>query len=79
MSLLSIAPDIVAGASGNLENLGSMLRSATASAASQTTAVLAPAADEVSAAITALFGSHAQQFQAVSAQARPFTTNSSTC
>lgn len=72
MSLLSIAPDIVAGASGNLENLGSMLRSATASAASQTTAVLAPAADEVSAAITALFGSHAQQFQAVSAQAAAF-------
>jgi hypothetical protein len=72
MSSLSIAPDIVAAASGNLENLGSAVRSATAAAASQTTAIAAPAADEVSAAITALFGTHAQQFQALSAKAANF-------
>ncbi|ORW85247.1 hypothetical protein AWB92_27550 [Mycobacterium sp. IEC1808] len=72
MSLLSVTPDIVAAASGNLQNLGSELREASAAAASQTTSVAAPAADEVSAAITALLGSHAQQFQAINAQASAF-------
>lgn len=72
MSLLSVAPDIVSAASGNLDNLGSALRSASAAAAGQTTAVVAPAADEISAAITALLGSHAQEFQAVNAQAAAF-------
>lgn len=75
MSLLSVAPDMVSAASGSLENLGSALRSANAAAASQTTAVLAPAADEVSAAITALLGTHAQQFQAANAQAASFHDN----
>ncbi len=72
MSLLSLIPESVASASGNLESLGSALRSASAAAASQTTAITAPAADEVSAAITALFGTHAQEFQALSAQAAAF-------
>jgi PE family len=72
MSLLSVAPDIVSEASGNLENLGTALRSANASAASQTTAVVAPAADEVSAAITAALGTHAQEFQTLNAQAAAF-------
>jgi len=72
MSLLSVAPDIVSEASGNLQNLGSALREASAAAASQTTSVAAPAADEVSAAITALLGSHAQEFQALNAQATAF-------
>ncbi len=72
MSLLSIAPDIVAGASENLADLGSALRSATATAATQTTSIAAPAADEISAAITALFGTHAQGFHAASAKAAAF-------
>lgn len=72
MSLLSVAPDLVSDASGNLQNLGSALREASAAAASQTTSVVAPGADEVSAAITALLGSHAQEFQAVNAQATAF-------
>ena len=42
MSLLSIAPDIVAGASENLAGLGSTLRSANAAAATQTTSIAAP-------------------------------------
>jgi hypothetical protein len=75
MSLLNVAPDMVAAASGNLANLGSALRSANAAAASQTTAVVAPAADEVSAAITALLGTHAQQFQTANAQAAAFHDN----
>ena len=72
MSLLSVAPDIVSAASGNLENLGSALRNASAAAASQTTAVAAPAADEVSAAISTLLGTHAQEFQTLNAQAAAF-------
>jgi hypothetical protein len=72
MSLLSVVPENVSAASGHLEKLGSALRSANAAAAAQTTAVVAPAADEVSAAITALFGTHAQEFQAVNAQAAAF-------
>lgn len=72
MSLLSIAPDIVAAASETLENSGSVLRSANAAAASQTSSIAAPAADEVSAAITALFGAHAQEFGVLSAKAAAF-------
>ncbi|ORB86924.1 hypothetical protein B1987_27710 [Mycobacterium kansasii] len=72
MSLLSIAPEIVSAASGNLKNLSAALRNATAEAASRTTAFAAPAADEVSEAITALFGTHAQEFQALSAKAASF-------
>jgi PE family len=72
MSLLTVVPDVVSVASGNLEKLGSALRTANTAAASQTTAIAAPAADEVSAAITALFGTHAQEFQALSAKAAVF-------
>jgi len=72
MTLLSIAPDIMAGASGDLEKLGSELRSANASAATQTTSIAAPATDEVSAAITAFFGAHAQGFQSLTAKAAAF-------
>ncbi|BBZ39680.1 PE family protein [Mycobacterium conspicuum] len=72
MSFLSIAPDMVAGASENLADLGSALRSATATAATQTTSIAAPAADEVSAAITALLGTHARGFHAASAKAAAF-------
>jgi hypothetical protein len=72
MSILSITPDTVVEASGNLQNLGAALRSANAAAASQTTAISAPAADEVSAAITSLLGTHAQEFQALSTKAAAF-------
>jgi len=70
--MLSIVPDAVTGASGNLDTLGSSLRAANAAAASQTTAIAAPAADDVSAAASALFSAHAQEFQAVSAKAAAF-------
>lgn len=63
---------MVSTASGNLQNLGSALRSANAAAASQTTEIVAPAADEVSSAISAALGSHAQEFQAISAKAAAF-------
>jgi hypothetical protein len=72
MSLLSIAPEFVSQAAADLEGIGSALGSANAAAAGSTTGVLAPAADEVSLAITGLFGAHAEQYQALSAQAARF-------
>ncbi len=72
MSLLSLIPDCLASASENLESLGSALRIANTVAASQTAVIAAPAADEVSAAITALFGTHAQEFQNLCAEAAAF-------
>jgi hypothetical protein len=72
MSTLSVTPDVVAAASGDLQHIGSALRDANASAAARTTEIAAPAADEVSAAITALFDTHAQEFQALTAKAAAF-------
>jgi trimeric autotransporter adhesin len=70
MSSLNVTPDILAAASGDLQTFDSALRSA--AAAAQTTAITAPAADEVSTAISAEFGTYAQEFQARSAQAAGF-------
>lgn len=72
MSLLIAAPEIVDAASSDLANLGSTIKSAVATAAGPTTAVLAPAGDEVSAAIANLFGGHGQWYQALSARAAAF-------
>ncbi len=72
MSSLNVIPEMVSAASGNLQNLGSALRSANAAAASQTTAIVAPATDEVSSAISAVLGAYGQEFQAISAQAATF-------
>jgi hypothetical protein len=72
MSSLMVVPDAVGQAAGRLETIGSALNAAHATAAGPTTGVLAPAADEVSAAITALMNSSAQEFQALSARAAMF-------
>lgn len=72
MSLLTVVPDAVATASSNIENLGSSLRSAGDAAVRSTTAIAPPGADEISAAITTLFGTHGQEFAAVNARAAAF-------
>ncbi|MEY8016445.1 PE family protein [Mycobacterium servetii] len=72
MSVLSIEPDAISGAAAKLEDLNAALRSATVAAASRTTAIAAPASDEVSRAVTSLFGAHAQEFQALSTRAAAF-------
>jgi hypothetical protein len=72
MSFVTVAPQLVSQAAGRLETIGSAISAAHATAAAPTVGVLPAAADEVSAAIAALFGSHAQQFQALSAQAATF-------
>jgi PE family len=55
-----------------LSNIGSAMSAANAAAAGPTTAVLAAAEDEVSAAVASLFSGHGQAFQALSAQAAAF-------
>lgn len=59
------------GRAGDLASIRSALSEATA-AAGPTTDVLAAGGDEVSTAISQLFGAHGQEFQVVSAQLRGF-------
>lgn len=56
----------------NLTGLESAIRTANNAAASSTTLVASAAADEISAAIAALFSSHAQNYQTIGAQAVAF-------
>jgi hypothetical protein len=72
MSYVIAAPEIMTSAATDLSNIGSTLSAAHSAAAAQTTGVLAAGADEVSAAIAALFSVHGQSFQALSAQAAAF-------
>jgi PPE-repeat protein len=72
MSFVTAAPEMVASAASDLASIGSTIGEANAAAAAPTTGVLPAAADEVSAGIASLFGSHAQVFQALSARAASF-------
>ena len=72
MSFVSTVPDLIETAAGDLAGIRSTLSTATAAAAPSTTGVATAAADEVSVAISALFDTHGQQFQALSAQAEAF-------
>jgi PE family len=59
MSFVITAPALVDSAATDLAGIGSNVNAANAAAATQTTAVLAAGADEVSQGIATLFGSHA--------------------
>jgi PE family len=74
MSYVVAAPEYVAAAAHDLANIGSTISDANAAALVPTSGVVAPGADEVSAIVTALFESHAQAYQALSAQAALFHT-----
>ncbi|WP_156766651.1 PE family protein, partial [Mycobacterium sp. E2327] len=71
-SFVLISPELVTAASSDLRGIGLSIRSANAAAAASTTSLLAAGQDEVSAAISSLFGSYAREFQALSAQATAF-------
>ncbi|WP_156764047.1 PE family protein, partial [Mycobacterium sp. 852002-50816_SCH5313054-b] len=71
-SFVLISPEVVTTASSDLTGIGSAIRSANAAAAGSTTSVLAAAQDEVSAAVSTVFGSYAREFQALSAQATAY-------
>ena len=72
MSYVIAAPEYVAAAATDLANIGSALGDANSAASGPTSSVFAAGADEISAAISALFSSHAQVYQALSAQAALF-------
>ncbi|ORA93534.1 hypothetical protein BST27_28775, partial [Mycobacterium intermedium] len=70
--LLTVSPEIVAAVAADLAEIEATISAANAVAAGPTTQVLAAAADEVSEAIAALFGAHAQEYRSLSAQAAVF-------
>jgi PE family len=71
-SFVIIGPEALAAASTDLTDIGSAIRAAATAASPSTTQLLPAAADEVSAPIAALFGTHAQQYQALSEKASAF-------
>ena len=69
MSFVTIRPEMLNSAAGNLTSTGSALSAQNAAVAAPTTGLIPAAADEVSALTAAQFATHAQMYQAVSAQA----------
>ncbi|OSC36597.1 hypothetical protein B8W66_22635, partial [Mycobacterium decipiens] len=72
MSFVIAVPEAVAAAASDLANLGSAIGAANAAAALPTTGLAAAGADEVSAAVAALFGAYAQGYQSLGAQMSVF-------
>ena len=72
MTGLLTEPRLINTAAGNVAEIRSAIGAAKAAAAGPTTGVAAAAADEVSAAAAKLFGSYAQEYQAVLHQASIF-------
>ena len=72
MTGLLAQPQLIDTAAGNVAEIRSAIGAAKAAAAGPTTGVAAAAADEVSAAAAKLFGSYAQEYQAVLNQASIF-------
>ena len=62
-SFLIAAPEAMAKATADLTGIGEGIKQATSGAAPSTTGMAAPALDEVSAAITKLFGSYGRSFR----------------
>lgn len=72
MSHLVAVPEPLGAAATDVARIGTALGAANAAAAGRTTALAAAAGDEVSAAIASLFSGHAQEYQAISAEAAAF-------
>ena len=72
MSYLLAVPEFVSAAATDLAQIGETISQANAAAGPATETVLAAGADEVSTAISSLFGAHAQAYQALSAEAASF-------
>ena len=69
MPFVNAQPAELTAAAENLQGIGSILAAQNAAAATPTTSVLPAAADEVSALTAAQFATHAEMYQAISAQA----------
>jgi hypothetical protein len=72
MSQVMAAPELIAAAATDVSAVGSSLDAAHLAAAAPTVAVIPAAADEISAGIAHLFSQHAQNYQALAAQASAF-------
>lgn len=72
MSFVIAAPEAVEAAAGDLAEIRASLADVAASVAGPTTELAPAAADEISAAISAMFGDFGQKFQWLSAQAQAF-------
>ncbi|MGO9381284.1 MAG: PE domain-containing protein [Mycobacterium sp.] len=72
MSFVLVAPDVLETAAADLAQIGSAVSAGHLAAAIPMTEVAAAGADEVSAAIAALFGAHAQEYQAAAARAATY-------
>lgn len=72
MSFVIAEPDLVTAAAGQLAGIRSSIGAAAEAAAAPTTGIAQAAADEISAAISRLFGTYGQEFQAVNSQAAAF-------
>lgn len=68
-SFVTIEPETLAAAAGNLDAIGSTMSAGSAAATAPTTAVVPATADEVSALIAAQFAAHAIMYQAACTQA----------
>ncbi len=72
MSFVVAVPDLVEGAAQDLAGIRASLEDVAVAAAGPTTGVVPAAADEISAAVAAMFGNVGQEFQALTAQAQAF-------
>jgi hypothetical protein len=72
MTDLVAEPGFMAAAAADVGQIGSAINAAHSAAAGPTSNLIAPAADEVSAAIAKLFGQYGQEYQAAGAQAAVF-------
>lgn len=72
MTFLVAATQQITDAAINLANIGSVITSSNATAASAITGVLPAAADEVSEQLAALFSQYATRYQQLSAAAERF-------
>jgi hypothetical protein len=72
MTYVFAQPQAIATAAADAAGIGSTIREANAAAARSTTSVAAAAQDEVSAAISVLFGSYGREYQALTAQTALF-------
>ena len=72
MSLLDVAPPLVASAAAELESIGAELNAAHAAASASNTELLAAGADEVSTATAALFTRYGQAFRSLGMRASAF-------
>lgn len=71
-SYVIATPETLAAAASDLRGIGEVLRAAGATAAPLTTSIAALGGDEVSAAVTRLFGALGEEYQALSAQVAQF-------